>query len=122
MKTLETKEDIAFMVDEFYKKARQHEVLGPIFNNAIGELWFLHLDTLNRFWETLLLDGQSYFGRPFPKHLNLPIKDEHFDMWLMLFNQNIDEHFVGEKAQEAKKRAGYLAQSFRSKLAQFIRP
>lgn len=105
------------MVDEFYKRVRIHEELGPIFNNKIGNLWELHLDTLTRFWETLLLHEKTYFGAPFPKHIELPIKDEHFDQWVALFTSTIDELFEGDKAEEAKLRATNIAIMFKYKHA-----
>lgn len=117
MRKIENKKDIEYLVDIFYQRVREHEVLAPIFNEQIGDLWFLHLDTLSRFWETLLFGNRTYFGKPFPKHLKLPIKDEHFEMWLSLFVQTVDDLFVGEKAEEAKDRARNLARSFRCMLA-----
>ena len=119
MNTISTKEDVKHLVDTFYARVREHEILGPIFNDKIGELWFLHLDTLSRFWETLLLDNRTYFGAPFPKHFDLPIKVEHFSMWLTLFEQTVDDLFKGEKAEEAKHRARQLAKSFSSKWAHY---
>lgn len=116
-RTLTTKEDVVYFVDEFYKRVRQHTVLGPVFNDEIGNLWFLHLDTLSRFWETLLLGNRAYFGDPFPKHLKLPIKDEYFDMWLILLDETIDELFEGDKAEEARTKGKNLAKSFRKRLS-----
>ena len=115
-RTLTTKEDVTFFVDEFYKKVREHKILGPVFSDQIGHLWFLHLDTLSRFWETLLLGNRTYFGDPFPNHLKLPIKDEYFDMWIVLLIDTIDEFFEGEKAEEAKLKGQNLAKSFRKRL------
>jgi hemoglobin len=116
MKDLTTREDVHELVDEFYKRVRAHDVLAPIFNEKIGQLWFLHIDTLTRFWETLLLENRTYFGAPFPKHLELPIEDVHFDMWLGLFTQTVSDLFEGEKADEAKHRAVHLAKSFKNKM------
>ncbi|MGY6649818.1 group III truncated hemoglobin [Wenyingzhuangia sp. IMCC45574] len=116
-KTITTKEDVVYFVDEFYKRIRAHEVLGPVFNDEIGNLWFLHLDTLSRFWETLLLGNRTYFGDPFEKHLKIPIKNEHFDLWIPLFLKTVDDLFEGNKAEEAKLRGQNLARSFRKRLA-----
>ena len=117
MKEIKTREDVNEMVDSFYFKVRKHEELGPIFNEAIGELWFLHIDTLTRFWETLLLDKRSYYGSPFPKHLALKIEPHHFDMWLELFIYNINTQYEGEKAELAKEKAATLKKMFQSKYA-----
>ena len=113
-------EDVHDLVDEFYKRVREHRELAPIFNEKIGQLWFLHIDTLTRFWQTLLLEDRTYYGSPFPKHLELPIKDKHFELWLELFTETVDDLFEGEKAEEAKHRASQLAKSFRSKMKREI--
>ena len=43
------------------------------------------------------------------QHLPLPIGKEHFDRWLQLFNQTIDELFEGQIAENARKRAASIA-------------
>lgn len=117
MKDIQTKEDVANLMEVFYARVREHEELGPIFNDDIGALWVLHMDTINRFWCTLLFEGKSYFGNPFSRHTHLPIEDHHFDQWLGLFIATIDELYAGPKAEEAKTRALSFARSFRRKLA-----
>jgi hemoglobin len=71
------------------------------------------------FWQTLLLEEHTYNGRPFPPHMNLPVGHEHFEHWLNLFTQTIDELFTGQKADEAKWRAANIAKMFESKIAYF---
>src|SRR5687767_14694796 len=99
-------EDIKLMVDTFYTKVREDEVLAPIFNKVIEDRWPEHLEKMYRFWQTVLLDEQTYFGSPFMHHANLPVSREHFDRWLKLFYESIDANFSGEKATEAIWRAG----------------
>ena len=48
--------------------------------------------------------------------MELPIEDVHFDMWLGLFKETIDDLFEGDKAEEAKNRASLIAKTFQSKL------
>ena len=74
------------------------------------------MPTMYAFWGSILLGSGTYSGRPFPKHLALPIKQEHFDRWLLLFHSNIDEQFIGELAEEAKTRASTIAQIFTAKI------
>ncbi|MCG8671981.1 MAG: group III truncated hemoglobin [Pseudomonadales bacterium] len=122
MKDIINEQDVAHLLDIFYERIREHDELGPIFNDDIGALWELHMDTLNRFWCTLLFEGQSYFGNPFSRHTHLPIKDHHFDQWLELFICTVDELYAGEKADEAKKRALSFANSFRNKFSKLDKP
>ncbi|HLQ99880.1 MAG TPA: group III truncated hemoglobin [Sphingobacterium sp.] len=113
-------EDIQELVDSFYAKVRKDKLIGPIFNNTIGEEWPAHLTKMYTFWQTLLLKKQTYFGAPFPPHMPLPIYEEHFEVWMKLWNQTLDELFVGETAEEAKWRAMKLKDMFLKKL-EFVR-
>lgn len=117
MKAIENLEDVKLLVNTFYERIREHEDLGPIFNNRIGNMWDLHLDTLTRFWETLLLNNRTYYGAPFPKHIQLPIEPGNFDQWVALFTKTVDDLFEGDKANEAKLRATSIAQTFKHKHA-----
>ena len=44
------------------------------------------------------------------------IDTEHFQRWLELFKQTVDENFEGEKAREAKEKAESIAMIFQTKL------
>ena len=68
------------------------------------------------FWQTVLLDDHTYFGTPFPPHVNLPIDKEHFNKWIQLFTETINEHFKGVIADEALWRADKMALMFQTKL------
>ena len=57
-----------------------------------------------------------YHGRPFPKHLPLPIGAAHFQRWLALFEATVNERFAGPKAEEAKVRARGIATLFEHRL------
>jgi len=116
MKTIETQEDIIVLVDSFYTKVNKDELLSPIFKDIAKVHWETHMPTMYAFWGSILLGTGTYSGRPFPKHLALPIKQEHFDRWLLLFHTNIDEQFIGELAEEAKIRANTIAQIFTAKI------
>lgn len=116
MKTIETQQDIIVLLDTFYDKVNKDELLSPIFNDIAKVHWETHMPTMYFFWGSILLGTGTYSGRPFPKHLALPIKQEHFDRWMLLFHTNIDEHFTGELAEEAKTRASTIAQIFTAKI------
>ena len=109
-------EDIKLLVDRFYGKVRENELLAPVFNQRIGERWPAHLEKMYKFWQTVLLGEHTYFGSPFPPHALLPVNKEHFDQWLTLFYETVDENFTGEKAEEAKWRAARMAEMFQYKI------
>jgi hemoglobin len=108
--------DIKKLVDTFYEKVRQDELLAPIFNTRIKDRWPQHLEKMYAFWQTVLLDQHSYHGSPFPPHAQLPINGCHFEKWIELFNSSVDSLFEGQKANEAKWRAGKMAELFQSKI------
>ena len=109
-------DDIKKLVDAFYDKVRRDELIGPIFNERIQGRWPQHLEKMYTFWQTVLLGEHTYFGSPFPPHANLPVSHNHFEKWMQLFTLTIDELFIGEKAKEAKWRAGKMAETFESKI------
>jgi hemoglobin len=114
-----TIDDIKLLVDTFYQRIQTDELLGPIFNERIQDKWPIHLEKMYRFWQTVLLEEYTYNGAPFPPHAKLPVGPEHFAQWLELFTQTIDELFTGEKADEAKWRAGKMATMFMAKIEYF---
>ena len=115
-KDITTLADIQLLVDTFYGKIKVDFLLGDIFNGIIKNRWPEHLEQMHRFWQTVLLDDYTYYGSPFPPHARLPLEQEHFDKWLKLWHETIDEHFIGEKADEAKWRANKMAVMFLTKI------
>lgn len=111
--------DIKLMVDTFYDRVQKDDLLGPIFNSRIADNWPQHLEKMYAFWQTTLLGEHTYSGRPFPPHATLPVGPAHFNRWVNLFTQTIDELFSGEKAEEAKWRAAKIAQMFELKVQHF---
>ncbi len=82
---IDSKDQIKKMVDYFYDKVKSDALIGPIFNDTAKVNWEEHLPKLNHFWEDLLLGTNQYHGRPFPPHIPLNLKIEHFERWLLLF-------------------------------------
>lgn len=112
-------EDVRLLVDSFYGKVREDRLIGPIFIGAIGDHWPAHLDKMYRFWQTVLLEEHTYFGSPFAPHARMPLEGRHFESWLGLWHATVDELFEGPKAEEAKWRAGKMAEMFLSKITYY---
>ena len=64
-KDIEILDDIKLMVDSFYGKIREDDLLGDIFNKIIEDRWPQHLEKMYRFWQTVLLAEHTYIGSPF---------------------------------------------------------
>lgn len=117
---ISTPADIKALIDTFYGKVQADEVLGYIFNEVAQVDWPHHLPVMYAFWEFLLLDTpDAYRGNPIQKHLDLhrkhPLKAEHFDRWLQLFQSTVDELFEGPGANNAKFRAFAISETWKPK-------
>ena len=110
---IKCREDVELLVNTFYEKVKKNSIIGPIFNELINVNWEKHLPIMYSFWGSLLLGEQSYQGNPMLKHIELSKKvsltEKEFTAWLELFNETVDELFVGERAEEARKRASNIA-------------
>ena len=106
-------DDIVLLIDTFYDKVQANETIGFIFNNVVQVSWPHHLPKMYSFWGSLLLGEHSYTGNPMARHIELgkvtAMTQTQFTAWLNLFTATVDELFTGEKAEEAKTRAGNIA-------------
>ncbi len=116
MKDIENRKDIELMVNSFYALVQEDKLLGPIFNGVINDEWPKHLDTMYRFWHTVLFHEPAYKGSPFSPHRKLPLQAHHFERWLYHFNNSMNQNFTGKIADEAKWRAQKMAEMFMYKL------
>lgn len=118
-KDITTLDDIKLLVDSFYGKIRIDLLLGGIFNGVIKDRWPEHLEKMYTFWQTVLLEEHTYYGSPFLPHAKLPVDAEHFERWLMLFNETVDTFFEGDKATKAKWQGQRMAEMFLSKITYY---
>lgn len=113
---IDSRVQVAILVRTFYAKVREHETLGPIFNEIITD-WETHLERLTDFWEMVLLHSGPGAGKfsPVPVHkkvdkqVNHRIEQQHFGNWLELWFSTLDELFEGENAAYAKEHARNMA-------------
>lgn len=112
-------DDIKILVNTFYYKVRENELLAPVFNAQIQDRWTQHLEKMYTFWQTVLLGEHTYYNSPFPPHAKLSVNHVHFEQWLRLFTETIDDLFSGEKADEAMWRANKMAEMFEMKIEHF---
>ncbi|MBF9255202.1 group III truncated hemoglobin [Pontibacter sp. 172403-2] len=118
-KDIENEADIKLLVDTFYDSVNQDELLSPVFNGFAQVNWAHHLPVMYNFWSSVLFGTMAYKGQPFPKHLRLPITQQHFSRWVSLFTQTVNSLFEGAKAEETKQKATSIARIFQMKLGLF---
>lgn len=114
-----TIEDIKLLVNTFYTKVQKDDLIGPIFNEKMQGRWPEHLETMYKFWQTILLEQHTYSGSPFPPHKHLPVDQSHFTRWIEIFTKTVDSLFIGILAEEAKMRAVTMASMFQHKIEYF---
>ena len=118
-KEITSRAEIEILVTQFYGKVRKDTLIGPIFNDMAKVNWDEHIPKLINFWSDILLGEETYYGRPFPPHLRFNLEVSHFERWLKLFIETVDENFKGMKAEEAKSRAMNIARNFLTNIEHF---
>lgn len=108
-----TRADIENLVKSFYEKVKTDAVIGIIFTEVVQMDWEHHIPVITDFWESILLDHPVYKRNAMSVHYSLhkqfPLEQKHFDAWLKLFNETVNEMFDGPVAELAKKRAAGIA-------------
>jgi hemoglobin len=121
---IQSREDIELLIKSFYSKVKKDDTIGFIFNDIAKVNWEKHLPIMYDFWETLLLDAASYSKNAMEVHYTLnrkvPLEETHFQRWLQLFSETVDELFVGNTASLAKTKAKSIAALMQFKMAQEI--
>lgn len=119
-KDISHRSDIELLVNSFYDKVKGDLTIGHIFTDVAKVDWDHHLPVMYSFWETLLLEEKTYAGNPMKTHGELnkkyPLLQHHFDGWVRLFVETVDELFAGSKAEEAKARGMHIAQLMHHKM------
>jgi hemoglobin len=110
---IENATDIRTLINAFYEKVKADRVIGYLFNDIAQVNWEHHLPVMYDFWETMLFDAGKYTRNAMEPHFRLnaleKLRPEHFERWLTLFNETLDEYFAGPKCALAKTRAGSIA-------------
>src|SRR3954454_15498462 len=117
---IETRGDCERLVRAFYGRALVDPVIGWIFVDVAPLDLEAHVPVLTSFWETILLGARSYGGGAFRPHAVLHtqvgLRAGHFERWLALWRETVDELFAGERAELAKAHAERVAHAFARRL------
>lgn len=101
---------ISRLVTTFYAQVRNDPLIGPIFDAKIDD-WNHHLEKLCAFWSSVVLMTGRYHGQPMQAHLSLPIRSEHFERWLEIFEATAMSVCPPEAADIFIDRARRIADS-----------
>lgn len=112
--------DVEHLVTTFYHRAFDDDLLGPIFTEVAHLDLDHHMPIMCDFWETVLFRAGLYKRNAFGVHVDLndkvPLGSEHFERWLQIWVENVDDHFAGEAAERAKTQATRIATSINRRL------
>ena len=111
-----TRRDVEAFVRAFYRAASTDELLGPVFESAAVD-WPEHVEIVTEFWMDQLFGGPVRRRNPLRSHeavhRRTALGDRHFERWLELFTETVDERYEGPTAQLAKTRAVKMARALR---------
>jgi hemoglobin len=120
MKDISTRSDIEQLMISFYEKVKKDPVIGFFFTEVVKMDWPHHIPVIVDFWETILLDNPVYTKNAMEVHYALnrksPLLKEHFDRWIELFTETVNEMYEGKTANLAKTRAGSIASLMQFKM------
>ena len=111
--------EIAALVDHFYERVRDDDVLGPVFASRIEpDAWPRHLETMRSFWSTALIGAGTYRRDPMVAHQGIDdIGRVHFERWLSLFEVVAHETFADDIAVAIMQRANRMGDRLTKSLA-----
>ncbi len=112
---ISSREDILTLVETFYTRAFADELIGRIFTDVVHMNLPRHMPIMADFWQTVLFKAGLYSRNALKIHFDIhaqePLTLEHFNRWLQLWTNTVDDLFSGEKAEMAKVQAHLIAGS-----------
>jgi len=109
MRDIGTRIDIEKLMTAFYDKAFADDVIGYYFTEVTHLNLEKHMPVIVNFWETILLKSNTYHNNAMEAHRHIhslsPFKAEHFQRWVKIFTETVDELFSGDVAENAKLKA-----------------
>ena len=107
-----TEAQLTSLVDRFYGKVREDDVLGPVFGDAISD-WPHHLGKMVDFWSSVMLTTGRYKGNPLMMHLKhvAKIRPDMFGRWLDLWRETAREVLDEAGAAAVVAKAERIAES-----------
>jgi len=123
---LDSVEQIEEMVRRFYRVVAQDELLGPMYNKVARVDWSVHVPKLASFWCRALLGIEGYEGNLSLAHERVnavaPYTPRHFQRWLELFHETVEEGWAGPYTARALRLAHHVAEAQEHRLVATTHP
>lgn len=108
--------DIRRLVESFYSRVREDDLLGPIFAREVGD-WSAHLPKMVDFWSTVILHSGRYSGRPIEAHLSIEdLTPAHFERWLSLWESTVPREIAPAACDAFVLAARRMAASMQARI------
>ncbi|GED99086.1 group III truncated hemoglobin [Gordonia crocea] len=113
MTDLADRSAVAALLDDFYRRAFADELLGPVFVDIAHMDLAEHIPAITDFWcKTVLREG-TYRRNVLVPHRELQERAQmgaaHFQRWLQIWQQTVDDRHSGPNADLAKLQAARIA-------------
>lgn len=110
-------------VDAFYERVLVDPLLAPMFLEVAQVRLFDHLPRIKAYWRKMLLGHDDYRRHMMRKHRELnalqPLSQDHYQQWLTLFEETLEEHPLGRVNERALQLARRVAGNMRQNLSRF---
>jgi hemoglobin len=114
---VKTGNDVGVLVGRFYRAAIPDPLLGLVFER-FGVDWSNHIPKLVAYWEHVLLGLPGPATNTVGAHAAVqhvaPFGDVHIARWVGLWEETVDEMYVGPVADLAKARAHQVGRALRA--------
>lgn len=112
---LTDREDVVELLGDFYHRAFADELLRPVFVDVARMDLSKHLPSITDFWCKALLKQGEYRRNVFEPHRELhqltALEPRHFERWLALWHNTIDDRHAGPTAELGKLQGARMAYS-----------
>lgn len=117
---IESRDDIARLMREFYGRMFKDEEMGPIFVDIAQMDLEAHIPVMCDFWELQLFQKPGYRGGMMMVHFQLnymvELEHHHFMRWMDFWVSTLDDLFAGPRATWAKTVAARVARNMSQRL------
>ena len=121
MNDIQNQADLYLLVDEFYKKLLADNRINYIFTDVVKIKIEEHLPILVTFWSQMILGTGGYTNNLTDIHLKVDklehLTPELFEIWIIHFNNTVNENFSGKNSEEIKIQAKNLSIILQIKIA-----
>lgn len=110
---IDSPERLETFLRDFYRDVAQDDIIGPLFTDVAQVDWTSHIPKIASFWNRFLFGITGYTGNPMSAHTKIHAQHaftpRHFERWLSLFNQTLDDRWYGTNVDRMKKLATNVA-------------